>query len=194
MEQVKIENVIFIFFMLGCSGWVLETINESITRRKFVNKGFFNGPFTLSHGIGGLVVYAIGYPFRVYPPLVFGAGLLLCTAIEYIMAIFLEKCFKVKCWDYTTYPHTKWCTYKGRICLTISLFFGLITLFVVYLYWDFGMGLANRIGPYIWLVDGILLGLFLVDAVYTCAKYIRYKKAGIKSKSYAVFSDAAEIK
>lgn len=171
----------------------MESINESITRRRLVNKGFFKGPFILSHGIGGLGAYAIGWPFRAYPVLVFFAGLAVCTAIEYGMAVFLEKCFRVKCWDYTTYPHTKWCTYKGRISLTISLFFGVITLFVVYVYWDFCMKLANGAGPYIWLVDGILVVLFLVDVVLTCAKYLRYKKAGIKSASYAVFSDAAEL-
>jgi uncharacterized membrane protein len=109
--------------------------------------------------------------------------------VEYIMAIFLEKCFRVKCWDYTTYPHTKWCHFQGRIALTTSLFFGFITLFVVYIYWQFGLKVTELLGDFIWLVDGILSVVFIADAVYTCVKLLRFKKTGIKVKNYAVFSD-----
>ncbi|GHV82435.1 hypothetical protein AGMMS49991_09930 [Spirochaetia bacterium] len=191
--NIGIGNLIFTFFILGCAGWAFETIQESIVRRKFVNKGFFKGPFALSHAIGGLGVYLVGFPFKAYPALVFLAGLIVCTAVEYSMAIFLEKCFKVKCWDYTTYPHTRWCHYKGRICLTISLFFGVITLFVVYALWDIIMALAGLLGNTIWIVDTVLIAAFAVDAVFTITKLLRYKKAGIKMKNYAVFSDASEI-
>jgi uncharacterized membrane protein len=109
------------------------------------------------------------------------------------MAVFLEKCFGVKCWDYTTYPHTRWCHYKGRICLTISLFFGIITLFVVYFYWGFIMNLVSRIGRYIFPVNAALAVLFLTDVVFTCTRILRAKDAGIKVKGYAVFSDVTEI-
>ncbi|MDR1956671.1 MAG: putative ABC transporter permease [Treponema sp.] len=180
---------VFSFFFLGCTGWVLETIQETLVRKQFVNKGFFKGPFVLSHAIGGMLVSFIGSPFKAYPALVFLAGLVVCTCLEYSIAIFLERCFKVKCWDYTTYPHTKWCHYKGRICLTISLFFGIVTLFVVYVYGDFIRGVAALMGTYLVLVDAFLLTALLIDGVFTCTKLLRAKKAGIKIRGYAVFSD-----
>jgi uncharacterized membrane protein len=192
-EQFNGASIIFTLFALGFTGWVLESVQESIVRGKLVNKGFFKGPFTLSHAIGGFGILIVASPFRAYPVLVFLSGLVVCTAVEYIMAIFLEKCFRVKCWDYSTYPHTRWCHYKGRICLTISLFFGAISLFVVYLYWGLILSLVGFIGKYIWPVNGVFLGLFAVDFFYTCTKLIRYKNAGIKVKGYAVFSDPAEI-
>jgi uncharacterized membrane protein len=185
---MNLPSLVFLFFFLSASGWVLETIQESITRKKFVSKGFFKGPYVPVQGIGGLSVYAVGSLFKAYPPLVFVAGAVLCTVVEYIAAIFLEKCFAVKCWDYATYPHTKWCHYKGRVCLTMTLFFGVITLFVVYVYWDFGVTLARLLGPYIRLVDAVLLTDFLVDVVFTCNKYLRYKKAGIKVRHSNDFS------
>jgi uncharacterized membrane protein len=193
MEQFKIENIIFVFFLFGGIGWVLETIQESIVRRKFVNKGFFKGPFALSHGIGGLGVYMAGSPFKAYPALVFLAGLIVCTAVEYVMAVFLEKCFKVKCWDYTTYPHTRWCHYKGRICLTLSLFFGFITLGAVYFFWDAIMTLAGLLGNYVWIADAAFITAFSVDAIVTITKLLRNNKAGIKMEGYAMFSDVPEI-
>ncbi|MCL2176189.1 MAG: putative ABC transporter permease [Treponema sp.] len=189
----KITDLILIFFGLGFAGWLAESINETITRKKFVNKGFFKGPFALSHAIGGVCVYAIGLPLKQYPILVFFAGLLICTVIEYIMAIFLEKCFKVKCWDYTTYPHTKWCNFQGRIALTISLFFGFITLFVVYIYWDFMLFVCAKIGnTAVLIADIILCVLFLFDVIFTCARILKAKKTGDKVKGYAVFSEFGE--
>jgi uncharacterized membrane protein len=188
-EQFRPALIVFEFFLFSVSGWVCETINESITRKRFVNKGFFSGPYTISHGIGGIGVYVICSPLKAHPALVFLTGMAVCTAVEYIMALFLEKCFRVKCWDYATYPHTRWCHFQGRIALTTSLFFGLVALFVVYLYWQFGLKTTELLGDLIWLVDGILLAVFTADAVYTCAKLLRYKKAGIKVKNYAVFSD-----
>jgi uncharacterized membrane protein len=189
VEQFRPALVIFEFFLFSFGGWVCETINETITRGRFVNKGFFSGPYTISHGIGGIGVYLVCSLFKAHPLLVFLAGMAICTTVEYIMAIFLEKCFRVKCWDYTTYPHTKWCHFQGRIALTTSLFFGFVTLFVVYIYWQFGLKVTELLGDFIWLVDGIFSTVFIADAVYTCGKLLRFKKAGIKVKNYAVFSD-----
>jgi uncharacterized membrane protein len=183
---------VFEFFFFGFTGWVLESIQETIVRKKPVNKGFFKGPFVLSHAIGGVSVYVVGSMFKTSPFAVFFAGVVVCTAIEYIAAIFLETCFKVKCWDYRTYPHTRWCHFQGRICLTISVFFGLITLFVVYVYWDFITGIALLLGDYLWLVDGIFVMGFLVDAVSRCVKLIKAKKAGTIVKGWAVFSESQD--
>jgi uncharacterized membrane protein len=188
MAQLGI--IIFEMYFLSVSGWVLESIQESIVRRRPVSKGFFRGPYVPIHGICGICVYFLGSLFKAYPPLVFLAGMAVCTAAEYITALFLEKCFGVKCWDYTTYPHTKWCQFQGRICLTMSLLFGVITLFVVYVYWDTGLLLARRMGKLFWPVTGILYALALIDVIFSCAKYIRARKQGIKIRSWAAFSKA----
>jgi uncharacterized membrane protein len=188
-EQFSLGIIIFEFFFLSFSGWICETINETITRRKFVSKGFFTGPYIIGQGIGGMCMYILCSPLKAHPVLMFFAGMAICTLVEYVMAIFLEKCFRVKCWDYTTYPHTRWCHFQGRIALTTSLFFGFMTLAVVYFYWNFGLKLIEFMGNYILLVDSIFVAVFIADAVYTCAKMLRFKKAGIKVKSFAVFSD-----
>jgi uncharacterized membrane protein len=188
-----IARFVFAFFCLGFAGWLAETINESITRKKFVNKGFFKGPFALSHAIGGVFVYVIGNPLRENPLFVFLAGMIICTAIEYIMAVFLDKCFGVKCWDYRTYPHTRWCHFQGRICLTISLFFGAITLFVVYIFWELTACIAAYLGAALFVIDAAFIAAFLFDVITTCVRILKAKKDGIKVKGYAVFSDSNDI-
>ncbi|MDR1230534.1 MAG: putative ABC transporter permease [Spirochaetaceae bacterium] len=193
MEYSGAAVFLFEMFFLSFAGWVLETVQESIVRKKFVSKGFFKGPYVPLHGIGGVCVYVLCSPFRAHPAAVFFAGMAICTAVEYLAAVFLEKCFKVKCWDYRTYPHTRWCHFQGRICLTLSLFFGLIALFVVYFFWDFIANTARRLGASLWLVDGILVLVFLADVIHTCRKMLRAKKAGTKIKGWAIFSDENDV-
>jgi uncharacterized membrane protein len=180
---------IFEMFLMSFTGWFLETTQESIVRKKFVSKGFFKGPYVPLQGIGGIAVYFLCSPLKAHPVAVFINGMAICTAVEYITALFLEKCFKVKCWDYRTYPHTRWCHFQGRICLTISVFFGVVTLAVVYFYWDFIAGIALLFGPSLWLVDGLFVLGFLVDVIFTCTRLLRAKKAGVKVTGWAVFSD-----
>jgi uncharacterized membrane protein len=187
-KAILIAHYIFVFFLLGFLGWIAESINESITRRCFVNKGFFKGPFVLCQAIGGAAVYAVFSPLKENPLLVFLGGMALCTLIEYLVAVFLDRCFNVKCWDYRTYPHTRWCHFQGRIALTISLFFGLITLFVVYLFWDFAIGIAEGFGRYILGFDAALIVLFLLDVFFACKKVFKAKKTGSKISGFAVFS------
>jgi uncharacterized membrane protein len=193
MEYSGVAVFLFEMFFLSFTGWALETAQESVVRKKFVNKGFFKGPYALVHGIGGVCVYLLCSPLKAHPAAVFFAGMAICTAVEYLAAVFLEKCFKVKCWDYRTYPHTRWCHFQGRICLTLSLFFGLITLFVVYFFWDFIANIARHLGAYLWLVDGALVAVFLADVIYTCRKVLRAKKAGTKIKGWAIFSDENNV-
>jgi uncharacterized membrane protein len=181
--------LLFEWFVLSVTGWFLETVQESIVRKRFVSKGFFKGPYVPLHGIGGICVYMLCSPLRAHPAAVFFAGTIICTIVEYLGAIFLEKCFKVKCWDYKTYPHTRWCHFQGRICLTMSLIFGLITLFVVYFYWDLVANFARRLEASLWPIDGALVLIFFADVVFTCRKMLRAKKAGTKIKGWAVFSE-----
>jgi uncharacterized membrane protein len=100
--------------------------------------------------------------------------------VEYLAALLLEKAFNKQCWDYDTYPFTRWCNYKKRIALTTSLFFGLAALALVYFYWDLALGIAAFIGTKVlfWL-DALLLALFAADGTFTIVHYIKNKLAGI---------------
>jgi uncharacterized membrane protein len=176
------ETLVFVFFFFSFSGWVGETIMESLVRKRFVSKGFFKGPWVPVHGFGGIAVYAVCFPLNAHPVLVFILGTILCTAVEYLAALLLEKAFNKKCWDYDTYPFTWWCNYKKRIALTTSFFFGLVALALVYFYWDLTMGIIRFIGEQIlFLADLFLITLFTADAVITIRKYILNKIAGIQN-------------
>ncbi|MDR2495394.1 MAG: putative ABC transporter permease [Spirochaetaceae bacterium] len=178
------ERIVFLFFFFSFSGWIGETLMESGVRRRFVNKGFFKGPYVPVHGVGAFAVYPVCAPLKPYPLLVFLAGTLLCTFIEYGAALFLEKLFHSRGWDYDTYPFTRWCHYKRRVALTTSLFFGAVAFAVVYFYWDVGITLSSRIAPEtLFVFDALLVAAFVIDAAMTGARCIRNRRAGIPNKT-----------
>jgi uncharacterized membrane protein len=190
LKNLGLEKIIFAFFFFAFSGWAGECIMESVVRKKFVNKGFFRGPYVPVHGFGAFAVYAAGFPFKANPFLVFLAGLILCTAIEYIAALILEKVFNVKCWDYETYPFTRWCHYKRRIALTTSVFFGLVTLALVYFYWDACAYIMDRFGKRLLIIiDSVLAAVFIADAFMTGKKYLGNRMAGISVRHSNDFSE-----
>lgn len=182
-------RIIFAFFFFSFSGWVGECIMESVVRRKFVNKGFLRGPYVPVHGAGAFLVYALLFPLRPHPLLVFFAGALLCTVVEYAAALILEKVFNVKCWDYETYPFTRWCHYRRRIALTTSLFFGLAAAAVVYFYWDLCMFIAGFLGSrMVRIINTVFAAVFAADLFMTGRKYLRNRMAGIAVKHGNDFS------
>jgi uncharacterized membrane protein len=182
--NLRIEQIIFLFFFFSVSGWIGETIMESTVRKRFVSKGFFKGPYVPVHGVGAFVVYTLCDPLKAYPLLVFLFGTVLCTLVEYMSAIFLEKFFHTKGWDYDTYPFTKWCNYKKRIALTTSLFFGLVAFGLIYFYWDVGVRVMQKINAKMLITVDIFFMLgFLIDAVLTGTKCITNRLAGIPNKT-----------
>jgi len=184
MFGLGIAQTVFLFFFFSVSGWIGETIMESAVRGRFVNKGFFKGPYVPVHGIGAFAVYGLCTPLKPHPVLVFLVSAAICTLIEYLAAIVLEKFFFIRGWDYETYPFTKWCHYKRRIALTTSLFFGLVASAVIYFYWDFGVWLMNAAGPILLIIiDVSMTAVFLLDAVFSGTKCIRNKRAGIPNKT-----------
>ena len=171
---------VFMFFFFSFSGWLGEVIMESTVRKRLVNKGFFKGPYVPVHGFGAFLVYAACMPLKRYPPLVFLASTLICTAVEYFAGVFLEKVFSIRGWDYETYPFTKWCHYKRRIALTTSLFFGVVATCIIYFYWDFGIFLMNLPSANLLIIiDIALCTIFFIDIIFSARRRIKNKLTGI---------------
>ena len=179
-----ITRIVFLFFFFSVSGWIGETVMESIVRGRFVSKGFFKGPYVLVHGAGAFAVYVLCAPLKAQPLAVYLVSAAACTLIEYLAALLLEKVFCIRGWDYETYPFTKWCHFRRRVALTTSLFFGLVALAVVYFYWDLGLWIMDAIGAKPVAVSAALCCAgFLVDAGLTGTKCLRNKLAGIPNKT-----------
>ena len=115
------------FFLYSFFGWLLETVQHTVKQRRFVNRGFLNGPICPIYGCGVLVMLLFLGPVRdgVHPPalallLIFVGGSLVASAIEYATSWAMEKLFHARWWDYSRQP----LNLNGRICLWISLAWG----------------------------------------------------------------------
>lgn len=187
MFGINFSEFVFLVYFFSVTGWIGESIMESIVRKRFVSKGFFKGPYVPVHGLGAFAIYIFCFPLKPYPLLVFIVGTLVCTLVEYLTALLLEKVFGAKGWDYTTYPFTKNCHYKGRIAVSTSVFFGIVTMGIIYFYWDFSVYIMRLIDKKaLIIIDITLYAIFFIDLVYTGTKAIKNKKAGIPNKTAGI--------
>ena len=130
---------LFLWFILyGFLGWVWETSFCSIRAKHFINRGFLNGPIIPVYGFGAVfVIIALSLSAPIIPvhlplidiPIVFIAGMIICTILEYITAVILESAFHIRWWDYSKQRFN----FQGRICLKSALFFGLMSVVIIYI-------------------------------------------------------------
>lgn len=116
------------FYIYSFVGWMIESTIVSIDEKRFVNRGFLRGPLLPLYGFGGIVILFVSLPVKDSPALVYLCGMLGTTILEYFTGWLMESLFKMKYWDYGGQKFS----FKGRISLTSSLFWGFLSLFMTY--------------------------------------------------------------
>lgn len=109
-------------------GWMQESAIESLYHKHPINRGFLKGPYIPIYGVGGILLLFICQPFKQNPVAVYFIAMLSCTALEYFVGWMMETFFGKQFWDYSMFK----LTYKNRISLVSSLFWGVMGLFVTY--------------------------------------------------------------
>ncbi len=118
-----------LFFYIYCFfGWIFESTYVSLKQRHPVNRGFLHGPFLPLYGSGAVLMLFVSIPVEKSPVLVYFAGCIAATALEYVTGVCMEALFKVRYWDYSD----KKFNYKGQICLGSTLAWGCLTVLLVY--------------------------------------------------------------
>ena len=162
------------FFIIYCFiGWVFESVYVSIEHKKWVNRGFMNGPFLPIYGFGAIIMLFAALPVRVNLFLIFLFGMLAATALEYFTGWAIEKIFKTRYWDYTYQPFNV----DGYICLGCSLMWGVCAIVLL----KFLHGPAEKIvlginSTALIVADGIFLCYFLWDMYVSVRQAIDLRK------------------
>ena len=117
---------IFFFYFYCLFGWIFESTYVSIKKKRFVNRGFMRGPFLPLYGSGAIMMLIVSAPFKDNLALVYVAGCIGATILEYVTGVVMEALFKVRYWDYSKQPFN----FQGHICLGSSLAWGGLTLFM----------------------------------------------------------------
>lgn len=126
MYSYTIYQWLFFFYFYCFFGWCFESTYVSIKDRKLTNRGFIRGPFLPLYGCGGIMMLIVSMPFRDNVFLVYIAGCVGATVLEYVTGVTMEALFKVRYWDYSQNKFN----FQGHICLGTSLSWGFLTIFM----------------------------------------------------------------
>lgn len=153
--------VLLFFFYCFC-GWVWESCYVSIRQRRWVNRGFLQGPLLPIYGSGAIIILFATLPAADSLPLIWLLGMLAATALEYVTGDVMERIFKVRYWDYSGQKFNL----NGHICLTSSIAWGFFSILLVrFVHPPIGRLLARVPALF---VDPLAFGLtilFTVDVV-----------------------------
>lgn len=116
------------FFVYGFLGWCTEVAFAAAKERKFVNRGFLNGPICPIYGIGVTVVVTVLMPYKDQIIPLYLWSVLLVTVLEGLTGYLLEKLFHHRWWDYTGMPFN----IGGHVCLLFSVIWGVACVAIVH--------------------------------------------------------------
>ena len=126
MYSYSIIQWLFFFYFYCFFGWCFESTYVSLKQRRLVNRGFMRGPFLPLYGTGGIMMLVVSAPFQGQVVLVYLAGCVGATVLEYVTGVAMESLFKVRYWDYSNQKFQ----FQGHICLTSTLAWGFLTIFM----------------------------------------------------------------
>ncbi|QAT50868.1 hypothetical protein EQM14_14430 [Caproiciproducens sp. NJN-50] len=182
-----IRTLLLIFALYSFLGWAIESIYCSIPAGKPINRGFLAGPFCPIYGAGAMLVVEVLTPFKENILLLFAAGALLTSLVEYLTGWLLEVLFHTKYWDYSSHRFQ----IHGRVCLKNSLLFGVMSVAAVHGFQPFLLSLAERIPSRVlsWLSFGLAL-YFLADTALSVMEVTRLN--GMLSELQQVMDEIKE--
>lgn len=173
MFNYEMPQLLFLFFVFCNIGWVIESTIESLYRRSFINRGFLKGPYIPIYGFGGMTILMCCMPFEENGFFVYLVGVLSCTTLEYFVGWIMETIFQKQFWDYSMLKFT----YKNRISLLPSLFWGLLSLFLVYVLYAPVDALVNFVPMnFVVVYDIVFAVIMAVDIVISVSSHIHFKE------------------
>ena len=123
--------LLWLFFIYSFAGVLLEMFYcWAFEYRGIIESrlGILYLPLNPLYGLGGVFVTVILAQFFLNPIMVFLVGLVVCTVLEFVASLVMEKLFKSVFWDYSDKP----LNIQGRVCLQYSLIWGGLSLVLIY--------------------------------------------------------------
>ena len=166
-----ISLLILIMIFSGFFGFIYETIFYKIDLGYYIKRGSTFGPWIPIYAFGGLLITVISYRFRKNPLMVFVINSILTGLLEYGTGFVLYKFFGIRLWDYNT-EIWNYGNINGYICLRSVLFFGISSLFLIYIIVPLLLKISTKISEKKLNIISYLLGItFLMDMIlYTLLK------------------------
>lgn len=174
-------KIILLFFIGAFLGDITETIFCRLTAGVWMSRSSVVwGPFSIVWGLAIAAVTALLYRYRNFSDsFLFGTGVFLGGAYEYICSVFTERLFGAVFWDYSAMPFNL----GGRINLLYCIFWGIAAVVWFKGIYPHLSGWIEKI-PKIagkW-ITWILIVFMIINIFVSCCALIRYD-ARIREKA-----------
>ena len=80
----NIEYLLLWFLLYSCVGWVYESVLVSVLERRWVNRGFLNGPICPIYGAGAVLGILLLSGLRGHPVIIFLISALGASVLEFV--------------------------------------------------------------------------------------------------------------
>lgn len=167
-------DIFYNFFIYCFLGWIYESTYVSIKEKHWVNRGFLNGPIIPIYGCVATLLFVSFFNEKTIATtlsktiqsylFIFITGMLLASLFEFVTSWLMEKLFHARWWDYSDIP----LNIQGRICLPVSIFWGMLSVIMAELIQPRMDILVAMIPPF-WgkIVGYLIFFVFVVDVVTT---------------------------
>ena len=185
----KLLILLFLFSTGSVTGWVIELFFRRYLdpverkKKKWVNPGFFVGPYLPIYGSGLIVLYGLGHiklptlgvTHPVLEKLIIFIIMAACmTLLEFITGMIFINHLHLQLWDYSSY----WGNIKGVICPLFSLFWYALAAFyylVLHPIVENALDWLSRNLVFSFFI-GFFYGIFLLDIIYSFQLMVKIKK------------------
>lgn len=154
----SVYELLWLAFCYSFFGWIAETVAATVKKKKFVNRGFFSGPFCFVYGIAAVLMTETLWELKDRWFFLFLGCMIQATLIEWLTGKILERINSKKWWDYSD---KRW-NFDGYICAQYSVLWGILGFVVV----KFGNQLLAAVYDFIpSLIGHIFIWCLLAAAV-----------------------------
>ena len=180
---IEIEKYVALFFIYSFLGWLMESVGDSIKKKKFINRGFLIGPYCPIYGTGVLLITILLRKYNDDIWITFFMSLLICGTLEYMTSYIMEKIFKARWWDYSQRKFN----INGRICLETLIPFGIAGTFIIYIANPFFLKYIEMIPVMaMHIITGILLTLYSIDVIVSFKIILNLKEMSREFKDNTI--------
>lgn len=128
INGISIWRIIAYLIIYSVIGYVVETIYGIITKGQWESRqSFLYGPFCGIYGLGATILIISLQNFKQSNHKLFWVGFIVGSVIEYAISLIGELIFNIKWWDYSDRAFN----INGRVCVTFSIFWGLLSIYLM---------------------------------------------------------------
>lgn len=183
---IDIKVYFLLFIIYSFLGWLIEVIGKLIQYKRFINRGFFIGPYCPIYGTGAIIITILLKKYMNDPITLFIMAILISGVLEYLTSYYMEKKYHARWWDYSQRKFN----INGRVCLNTIIPFGMLGMFIIYISNPFFIEKINSLST-IWL-NILFWGLLIIYIIDNIVSIYIIKALGKTTKQLGKELDNTE--